>query len=40
LKSKILVASDKYKGSLSAVEVCSIIKDAIKKIDGGIDVVV
>ncbi len=40
MKSKILVASDKYKGSLSAVEVCSIIKDAIKKIDGGIDVVV
>jgi glycerate kinase len=40
LKSKILVASEKYKGSLSAVEVCSIIKDAIKKIDSGIDVVV
>ena len=40
MKSKILVASDKYKGSLSAVEVCSIIKDAIKKIDGGIDVIV
>lgn len=40
MKSKILVASDKYKGSLSAVEVCSIIKDAIKKIDDGIDVIV
>jgi len=40
LKSKILVASDKYKGSLSAVKVCSIIKDAIKKIDGEICVIV
>jgi len=40
LRSKILVASDKYKGSLSAVEVCSIIKDAIKKIDGEICVVI
>ena len=40
MKSKILVASDKYKGSLSAVEVCSIIKDAIKKIDSKICVIV
>lgn len=40
MKSKILVASDKYKGSLSAIEVCSIIKNAIKEIDGEIDVIV
>jgi len=40
LKSKILVASDKYKGSLSAIEVCSIIKNAIKEIDGEIDVII
>lgn len=40
MKSKILVASDKYKGSLSAIEVCSIIKNAIKEIDGEIDVII
>jgi len=39
-KIKILVASDKYKGSLSALEVCSTIKNAIKKIDSDIEVVI
>lgn len=29
LKTKILIACDKYKGSLSALQVCTIIKDAI-----------
>lgn len=29
MKTKILIACDKYKGNLSALEVCSTIKDAI-----------
>jgi len=40
LKIKILVASDKYKGSLPALEVCNIIKDTIKKIDKNIEAAV
>jgi len=40
LKNKILVASDKYKGSLSALEVCSIIENTIKKMDNNIEVIV
>ncbi|MFO7929397.1 MAG: glycerate kinase, partial [Candidatus Humimicrobiaceae bacterium] len=37
---KILVACDKYKGSLSALEVCSSIADTIREIDKEIEVVV
>ncbi len=37
---KILVACDKYKGSLSALEVCSIVADTIREIDKDIEVVV
>lgn len=37
---KILIAADKYKGSLSALKVCTVIKDAILGIDKNIDVVV
>ena len=40
MKNKILVASDKYKGSLSALEVCSIIENTIKKMDNNIEVIV
>ena len=40
MKIKILVASDKYKGSLPALEVCNIIKDTIKKIDKNIEAAV
>ncbi len=40
MKLKILVSADKYKGCLSAVEVCSIIKKSILGIDSTIDVVV
>jgi len=36
---KILVACDKYKGSLSAVEVCNTIKEAIESVDPDIEVV-
>jgi glycerate 2-kinase len=39
LKTTILVASDKFKGSLTALQICNIIEKAIKKIDGGIDVI-
>ncbi|MCL4417891.1 MAG: glycerate kinase [Actinobacteria bacterium] len=31
MKTKIIVACDKYKGNLSAIQVCSIIKDAINE---------
>ena len=37
---KIVIASDKYKGSLSAVQVCKIIEKAIKKIDPAIKTIV
>ena len=40
MKPRILVASDKYKGSLSAIEVCNIIKKVIIKIDRNIEVIV
>ena len=40
MKNKILVASDKYKGSLSALEVCSIIENTIKNMDSNIEVIV
>lgn len=36
---KIVIAPDKYKGSLSAVQVCSVIKNSIKKIDPSIETV-
>jgi glycerate 2-kinase len=36
---KIVVASDKYKGSLSALEVCRVIGRAIKEMDADIEVV-
>jgi glycerate kinase len=39
LNHKILVASDKYKGSLSAFRVCTIIKDAILSINKNIEVI-
>ncbi len=39
MDQKILIASDKYKGSLSAPMVCNIIKDAILGIDKNIEVV-
>lgn len=37
---KILVASDKYKGSLSALEVCNTIKETIRKVNKDIDVII
>jgi glycerate 2-kinase len=37
---KIVVACDKYKGSLSAYEVCSIIASSIKDIDSTIEVII
>lgn len=37
---KMLVSADKYKGSLSALEVCTIIGNAIRKVDRSIEVVV
>jgi glycerate kinase len=37
---KIVVASDKYKGSLSANEVCSVIAESIKDIDNTIEVII
>ncbi|MBC7333017.1 MAG: glycerate kinase [Actinobacteria bacterium] len=37
---KILVSTDKYKGSLSALEVCTIIGNAIRKVDRSIEVVI
>ncbi len=36
---KIVVACDKYKGSLSALEVCNTIAETIKEVDSRIDVV-
>ncbi|TET48693.1 MAG: glycerate kinase, partial [Actinomycetota bacterium] len=36
---KIVIASDKYKGSLSALEVCQIIGKVIKKIEPQVEVV-
>jgi glycerate kinase len=40
MKLKILVTSDKYKGSLSAIEVCNIIKKAIVEVNRNIEVIV
>ncbi len=40
MKLKILVSPDKYKGSLSAVEVCDIIKKSILEVDSSVDVIV
>ncbi|MBM3712842.1 MAG: glycerate kinase, partial [Actinobacteria bacterium] len=40
MKIKIIVACDKYKGNLSAFEVCNTIKNAILKVDGSIEVVI
>jgi glycerate kinase len=40
MKPRILISSDKYKGSLSAIEVCNIIKKTIIKIDRNIEVIV
>ena len=40
MKIKIVVACDKYKGNLSALEVCNTIKEAILKIDSNIEVVI
>ena len=36
---KVVIAPDKFKGSLTAVEVCLAIEKAIKKVDKSIDVV-
>ncbi len=36
---KILIACDKYKGSLSAVDVCSTIEEAVKNVDQAIETV-
>jgi len=40
MKLKILVSSDKYKGSLSAIQVCNIIKKTIKEVDRNIEVII
>ena len=40
MKLRILVSSDKYKGSLSALEVCNTIKKSIMEIDGNVEVIV
>jgi len=40
MKLKILVSSDKYKGSLSAIQVCNTIKKAITGVDKSIEVIV
>jgi len=40
LKLKILISSDKYKGSLSALQVCNIIKESIIEIDKNFEVIV
>ena len=37
---KIVIASDKYKGSLSALQVCTIIASTIKKLDPAIEAVI
>ena len=36
---KIIVAPDKFKGSLSAVEVCNAIENGIKRFDQSIEVI-
>jgi len=40
LKIKIIVACDKYKGNLSALQVCNTIKDAILKVNSSIEVLI
>lgn len=40
LKPKIVVACDKYKGNMSAVEVCNIIRDAVLDVQQDINIVV
>ena len=40
MKNKILVASDKYKGSLSALQVCNIIKGTINEVNKSIEVII
>jgi len=40
LQLKIVIACDKYKGNMSAVEVCNIIKQAALDVDGDINVVI
>ena len=40
MKKKIVIACDKYKGNLSALEVCNIIKEAIIQISKDIEIVV
>ena len=39
MKTKILIALDKYKGNLSAMEVCKIIGNSIKEMDKNIEVI-
>ncbi len=39
MKKRILVSSDKYKGSLSALQVCNIIKKAIIEVDRNLEVI-
>ena len=40
MKKKIVIACDKYKGNLSALEVCNIIKDAIIQTSKDVEIVV
>jgi glycerate 2-kinase len=40
MKLKILVSTDKYKGSLSAIEVCNTIKKSIMEVDRNIEVII
>lgn len=40
MKLKILVSADKYKGSLSAIEVCNTIKKSIMEVDRNIEVII
>ncbi len=37
---KIVIACDKYKGNISALEVCNIIAGAIREVDSSIDIVI
>ncbi|MBC8388033.1 MAG: glycerate kinase [Actinobacteria bacterium] len=39
MKTKILIALDKYKGNLSAMEICKIIGNSIKEMDKNIEVI-
>jgi glycerate kinase len=40
MKKKIVIACDKYKGNLSALEVCNIIKEAIVETGKDVEIVV